>query len=259
MTVPHLYLLKCPKSIINYFNKMNIGFSILTNISDMPTSNYIVISTWNPEVREHWVETIHLLRRKAKFNPLIILSFQKEKDLLTEVDDFCEGVFFLRLPFCYEEISKVFGSLQNIDKDKLILQQQLTLRKYIYAIWAKLDHGGELELINSILVPIRSTLLLPFEAKKKKELLINIAERINSKYWNSEEMLELRESLNQLIPQSDFELQLKKIVVDIDSLLTGIEKYKGESDDIQLIAFIDSIAKDISKVTSNTTKALYDG
>ena len=92
------FLVNCPSQISEFFISRNIHFEEYGQ-NHLKEYHCIILSTWHSDKAMYWLGNLKLLRRTGVFNPVILLSFQTEATIFSQILFPHEGIYFLRLPF----------------------------------------------------------------------------------------------------------------------------------------------------------------
>jgi hypothetical protein len=242
-------LLNSPVELLKYFS--GLGIYIEQSDNDLFHDNYcIVLSTWHQEKTFQWLNTLKTLRRTGSYNPVILISFLPEEAIMNQVLFSREGLYFLRLPFSSKDFISLLASINNPCVKILDRTRQQLCFENICALWVNLHHGKSDEMINTIFVPLRMALLLDVENKEKLNVIQQIVDGPNSKYWHSPIILSIRNDVKNLKYNSGLGTIIHQFFNDLSELFANINALQTDHNMVEKIDHLISTFNEIDKSLS---------
>lgn len=213
----------CPLQIRDLFCNLNIHTEESFNC-EIRLNECIIISEWNAVKSTPWFNSIATLRCRGQLNPIILLSFQSNEQLLPLIPLTREGIIFLRLPFHPNDLIFRINTLTSPDVSKLKIEQKQLCFDNICKLWSNLRHGRPNEFINTILIPLRWAITLDANPKEKRKVMEQVLQQNVSIYWHSSLIKSLRDDAEKLIGTSEIQLIIHNFFSELTLLILELEK-----------------------------------
>ena len=212
------FLVNCPSQISEFFISRNIHFEEYGQ-NHLKEYHCIILSTWHSDKAMYWLGNLKLLRRTGVFNPVILLSFQTEATIFSQILFPHEGIYFLRLPFTPQQLYAFTDSIKNPDDLVLRQVQQQLCYESICQSWNYLHHGKPNELLNTVLVPLRMALLLDVDFGEKISVVKQIVVEHISNYWQSPLIKSMQKDAGKLTGITGMERKIHFFFNELNALI----------------------------------------